>query len=152
MLMDDYHLNLNPEKYGMMECKHCNGYGSSLKEEQPKCSKCSGTGLQEIEELEFHTQTNCDRCNADLGRGRTTSWFTEQTICMKCSASETRLRSYLPDWGRDLEGCGYVPERPEPKPEPKPEPVAVKKKGEVLPEITRRIMFKRRDKDESGSE
>jgi DnaJ-class molecular chaperone len=27
------------------ECGHCNGYGSSLKEEADKCTKCGGTGL-----------------------------------------------------------------------------------------------------------
>jgi DnaJ-class molecular chaperone len=26
-------------------CPYCNGYGSSLKEESPKCSKCGGCGL-----------------------------------------------------------------------------------------------------------
>ncbi len=27
------------------ECSHCNGYGSSLKEEADKCTKCGGSGL-----------------------------------------------------------------------------------------------------------
>ena len=26
-------------------CDHCNGYGSSLKEENAKCTKCGGSGL-----------------------------------------------------------------------------------------------------------
>ena len=26
-------------------CSHCNGYGSSLKEEEERCSVCGGTGL-----------------------------------------------------------------------------------------------------------
>ena len=36
---------LNPDKYGMKECGWCNGYGSSLKEKDDKCSKCGGSGL-----------------------------------------------------------------------------------------------------------
>ena len=36
---------LDPEKHGLEECSHCNGYGSSLREEQERCSKCNGTGL-----------------------------------------------------------------------------------------------------------
>lgn len=32
---------------GLMEyCNHCNGYGSSLKEETDRCTKCNGTGTQ----------------------------------------------------------------------------------------------------------
>jgi len=38
-------LMLNPEKYGYVECKHCNGYGTSLKEDAPKCTVCGGLGL-----------------------------------------------------------------------------------------------------------
>jgi len=29
----------------LKECYHCNGYGSSLKEEQERCSVCDGVGL-----------------------------------------------------------------------------------------------------------
>jgi DnaJ-class molecular chaperone len=29
----------------IQECDQCNGYGSSLKEEADKCTKCKGTGL-----------------------------------------------------------------------------------------------------------
>jgi len=36
---------LNPEKYGLTQCDHCNGYGSSLKEDSAQCTKCGGTGL-----------------------------------------------------------------------------------------------------------
>jgi len=28
-------------------CRHCNGYGSSLKEDQDICSKCNGSGLKQ---------------------------------------------------------------------------------------------------------
>ena len=35
----------NPEKYGYEECPHCNGYGSSLKEEADRCTKCGGSGV-----------------------------------------------------------------------------------------------------------
>jgi DnaJ-class molecular chaperone len=30
---------------GMRWCPHCNGYGSSLKEDAERCSHCAGTGL-----------------------------------------------------------------------------------------------------------
>lgn len=36
---------LNPQKYGYGECPHCNGYGSSLKEDARTCSRCGGSGL-----------------------------------------------------------------------------------------------------------
>ena len=41
----DFEVMLNPQKYGYVECGHCNGYGSSLKEASDRCTKCSGTGL-----------------------------------------------------------------------------------------------------------
>jgi len=36
---------LNPQKHNLVECPHCNGYGSSLKEESERCTLCKGTGL-----------------------------------------------------------------------------------------------------------
>jgi DnaJ-class molecular chaperone len=36
---------MNPAKYGYRECPHCNGYGSSLKEEAETCTRCGGSGL-----------------------------------------------------------------------------------------------------------
>jgi DnaJ-class molecular chaperone len=30
---------------GKQWCHNCNGYGSSLHEEAPRCTDCSGTGL-----------------------------------------------------------------------------------------------------------
>lgn len=36
---------MDPEKHGLVECEHCAGYGSSLKESADKCSKCGGSGL-----------------------------------------------------------------------------------------------------------
>jgi rRNA maturation endonuclease Nob1 len=30
---------------GMKWCRHCNGYGSSLKEESGRCTHCGGSGL-----------------------------------------------------------------------------------------------------------
>jgi DnaJ-class molecular chaperone len=37
----------NPEAHGLMECPHCNGYGSSLKDPEgvDRCTKCGGSGL-----------------------------------------------------------------------------------------------------------
>lgn len=36
---------LDPEAHGLQECEHCHGYGSSLKEQAPVCTRCGGTGL-----------------------------------------------------------------------------------------------------------
>ena len=41
----DFKIMLDPEKYGYIQCKNCNGYGSSLKESSDKCSVCGGSGL-----------------------------------------------------------------------------------------------------------
>jgi len=37
---------------GFVECNHCNGYGSSLKDPEGvnTCTKCKGSGLMPIEE------------------------------------------------------------------------------------------------------
>jgi DnaJ-class molecular chaperone len=37
----------NPEAHGLMECPHCNGYGSSLKDPDgvDRCTMCGGAGL-----------------------------------------------------------------------------------------------------------
>ena len=34
-----------PHKYGYEECKNCNGYGSSLKEQADICTQCGGDGV-----------------------------------------------------------------------------------------------------------
>mgnify|MGYP001331411893 FL=1 len=38
---------MNPYAHGYIECDHCNGYGSSLKDPpgQNTCSKCGGYGI-----------------------------------------------------------------------------------------------------------
>jgi DnaJ-class molecular chaperone len=38
---------MDPDKHGYIQCDHCNGYGSSLKDphHQDRCSKCGGSGL-----------------------------------------------------------------------------------------------------------
>ena len=43
---------LNPDKYGLKQCGHCNGYGSSLKDPPGvnTCTKCGGGGLIKKEE------------------------------------------------------------------------------------------------------
>lgn len=38
----------DPAKHGYVECPHCNGYGSSLKEKVDRCTKCGGRGLIKI--------------------------------------------------------------------------------------------------------
>lgn len=35
----------NPEKHGLKECPKCHGYGSSLDEDNDRCSLCGGSGL-----------------------------------------------------------------------------------------------------------
>jgi DnaJ-class molecular chaperone len=40
-----FEVMMNPEKYGLIQCPHCNGYGSSLKEESERCTQCGGSGL-----------------------------------------------------------------------------------------------------------
>jgi DnaJ-class molecular chaperone len=42
---------LEPDKYGLTVCKHCNGYGSSLKESARTCTQCGGSGLVKKQEV-----------------------------------------------------------------------------------------------------
>jgi DnaJ-class molecular chaperone len=42
---DRFEIMLNPDKHGYEVCTHCNGYGSSLKEDSDTCTKCGGLGL-----------------------------------------------------------------------------------------------------------
>jgi recombinational DNA repair protein (RecF pathway) len=57
----------------------------------------------------FFNATHCDRCKIPLSV-RTTSWFTEETICMDCSDKERLIREKLHKLGKgDMEGCGYIP-------------------------------------------
>ena len=30
------------------QCSHCNGFGSSLKEDDDRCTRCNGTGLKDV--------------------------------------------------------------------------------------------------------
>ena len=60
----------------------------------------------------FLTQEKCDRCNKKL-TVRTTSWFTEETICPDCSAKERKLKDKMRKQGIDTdgyEGCGFIPD------------------------------------------
>ena len=58
----------------------------------------------------FFSASDCSRCGGPL-TARIMSWFTNETICMKCSQQEGVIRSFLPDNGDAYEGCGYVPEQ-----------------------------------------
>jgi DnaJ-class molecular chaperone len=42
-----FDIMLDPQKYGYIECPHCNGYGSSLKDPDgvDTCTKCNGWGV-----------------------------------------------------------------------------------------------------------
>ena len=44
----------HPEKHGLVECPHCAGYGSSLKEPDPKCTACGGSGLMTPDEVKTY--------------------------------------------------------------------------------------------------
>lgn len=59
---------------------------------------------------EFFHKNKCDRCGQPL-TSRIMSWFTEEAICMECSAKEVEIKQKLRAAGRpDMEGCGYIPE------------------------------------------
>jgi DnaJ-class molecular chaperone len=45
---------INPEKYGLVICLHCNGYGSSLKESSDRCTKCEGSGVMTAAEAKAY--------------------------------------------------------------------------------------------------
>jgi DnaJ-class molecular chaperone len=45
-----FDIMLDPKAYGYKECGHCNGYGSSLLEDNARCTVCSGTGLVKDED------------------------------------------------------------------------------------------------------
>ena len=58
----------------------------------------------------FHKKF-CDRCGRAL-TGRTMSWFTDETICMRCSAKEDEIKKKMREEGMnpaEYEGCGYIP-------------------------------------------
>ena len=59
----------------------------------------------------FFYQENCDRCHAKL-TSRIMSWFTTETLCHECSMKESEIKKSLPNYGRNHEGCGYIPEIP----------------------------------------
>ena len=59
----------------------------------------------------FFSKTNCDRCGGDLAV-RIMSWFTNETLCLKCSDEESAIKARMREQGQDplkFEGCGYVP-------------------------------------------
>jgi DnaJ-class molecular chaperone len=52
-----------PEAHGLEQCRHCNGYGSSLKEASDRCTRCGGTGL-----VPLGSQGHQDQRNGSRGR------------------------------------------------------------------------------------
>ena len=45
-------------------------------------------------------------------KSRIMSWFTSQTICMKCSAKEDKIKQKLREQGKSsMEDCGFVPQK-----------------------------------------
>lgn len=58
---------------------------------------------------EFFTKKHCQRCQSPLN-SRIMSWFTEEVICMECSAKEDEIKEKLRATKRlSMEGCGYIP-------------------------------------------
>lgn len=57
----------------------------------------------------FFTIQECDRCGGSLA-SRIMSWFNKDVLCMGCHDKEREIRKQLPDYGKDHEGCGYIPE------------------------------------------
>ena len=59
---------------------------------------------------EFFSKTKCDRCPNDL-KTRTMSWFNDDTICLACSAEESKIKKALREKGIEdaMEGCGFIP-------------------------------------------
>jgi hypothetical protein len=56
----------------------------------------------------FFDKTDCDRCGRKLD-SRIMSWFTDDTICMKCSEEEDEIKKEMRKNGHnpnDFEGCG----------------------------------------------
>lgn len=56
----------------------------------------------------FFEQDYCERCHTDLS-SRTTSWFTTETICLKCSMWEDIIIEESERSRSELEGIGTVP-------------------------------------------
>ena len=54
--MSDIDMFFNPEKYNKKVCTHCNGYGSSLKEKEERCTRCGGTGLVDKDTVSSDTK------------------------------------------------------------------------------------------------
>ena len=55
-------------------CDHCHGYGSSLKEDADRCTKCEGKGL-------FVT---CDHCGDNFKFSETTKTEGKELLCENC--------------------------------------------------------------------
>ncbi len=58
---------------------------------------------------DFFTREKCSRCGVRL-TVRIMSWFNNDTLCLKCSDKEKEIRKQLPSFGKDYEGCGFIPE------------------------------------------
>ena len=55
-----FQMMMEPAKHGLVQCPHCSGYGSSLRESDSRCSQCGGTGLVRI---------SCPDCGSSLTSG-----------------------------------------------------------------------------------
>ena len=62
----------------------------------------------------YFIQPYCDRCEGDLSKGRTMSFFTGETICLECSRKEEEIRAKIQEEvgaeaDLEYERCGFLP-------------------------------------------
>ncbi|KYC47636.1 MAG: hypothetical protein AMQ74_01666 [Candidatus Methanofastidiosum methylothiophilum] len=58
-------------------------------------------------------EKECGRCHISPLVAHIMSWFTEETICMGCSAKEDEIKRKMKEHGlnpNDYEGCGFIPD------------------------------------------
>jgi len=92
--MDTIGRGTHPE---FVECDHCNGYGSSLKEESNSCTKCGGKGYLDRDEVEDEPKQTyskkCGRCGTGMGSW-SMSYFNTDELCNHCQELERKHPSY----------------------------------------------------------
>jgi hypothetical protein len=94
-----------------VSCDHCNGYGSSLKEEADRCTKCGGRGYIDRDKVEDkpkpstgHYSEICDRCGNGMGSW-SMSYFNTEHICDRCQELERKHPLYEEAKRTETEEC-----------------------------------------------
>jgi hypothetical protein len=62
----------------------------------------------------YFIQALCDRCETKLSEGRMMSFFSNETICLKCARKEEEIREKIrrkegADADLRYQGCGFLP-------------------------------------------